>query len=112
KRTLAGEGGDGDGVAVDGDIAARDTGQVPDLHHGVGAHGGGQHDGDRVVITRAGEELGRGAVGDDLAAVDDDGTGADGIDLFQQVGRDDDGLLFRHAADQVAHGVLLVGVEA
>ena len=42
---------------------------------------------------------------------DDDGAGADGLDLFEDVGRDDDRLVRRHRRDQRAHLVLLVRVE-
>jgi len=54
--------------------------------------------------------LGR-AVGDDLAAVNNNGPGAGGFDLFQDMSGKNDGLALAHAADQAAHLVFLVGVQ-
>ena len=66
---------------------------------------------------RAGEvrhvaQLFRRAVGDDAAAVDDDRARAGGVDLLEDVGREHDRLVAAELADQVAHLVLLVRVEA
>ena len=67
---------------------------------------------DGVVIGQpAHEVLGR-AVGDDAAAVDDHGPRAHGLHLLQDVRGDDDGLVLGHVGDELAHLVLLVGVEA
>ena len=57
-------------------------------------------------------QRGRRVVGHDLAAGDDDRAGADGVDLFEDVGGDDDRLVRRHALDQRPHLMLLVRVEA
>ena len=51
-------------------------------------------------------------VGHDLAARDDDDPVADGLRLLEDVGGEDDGLFGGHVLDEVAHLVLLVGVEA
>ena len=63
-------------------------------------------------FRRARLQLLRRAVGDDLAAVDDDDARAGRLDLLQDVGREDDRLVLAHALDEVAHLVLLVGIEA
>jgi hypothetical protein len=63
------------------------------------------------VIRPPLEILGR-AVGDDAAAVDHDGTGADGLDFLEDMGRNDNGLVLGHLGDQAAHMVLLVRIEA
>jgi hypothetical protein len=55
--------------------------------------------------------LGR-SVGDDAPPVDDDRTGANGLDFLEDVGRDDDRLVPGHLRDQLAHMVLLVRIEA
>ena len=60
----------------------------------------------------SGLELGRGPVGDDRSAVDDDRAGADRLDLFKDVRAEDDGLLLAHPLDELADLVLLVRVEA
>ncbi len=57
-------------------------------------------------------ELVGGAVGDDLAAIDNDGARTGGFDFFENVGGKDDRLFLAHAADEAAHFVFLVGVEA
>ena len=57
------------------------------------------------------QPLGR-VVHDHFAARDDDHPGADRLDLLEDVGGEDDGLLGSHLLDEVAHLVLLVGVEA
>src|SRR6266436_3756838 len=57
-------------------------------------------------------QLLRRAVGDDAAAVDDDGPGARRLDLLEDVGRKNDRLLLAHAADERAYLVLLVRIEA
>jgi hypothetical protein len=52
------------------------------------------------------------AVRDDAAAVDDDGAAARGVDFLEDVGGKHDRLALAELADQVAHLVLLVRVEA
>ncbi len=52
-----------------------------------------------------------GRVTDELAAGDDDGSRADRLDFFEDVGRQNDCLLLGHAANQLADFVLLVGIE-
>ena len=54
----------------------------------------------------------RRAVGDDLAAVDDDGARAGGLDFLQDVGGENDRLLLAHPLDQLADLVFLVRVQA
>ena len=56
-------------------------------------------------------ELLRRAVGDDLAAVDDDRPRTDGVHLFQNVRRENDRLLLAHPPDQVADLVLLIRIQ-
>ncbi len=51
-------------------------------------------------------------VGHELAARDDDGARADGVDLFEDVRGNDDGLLARDLADERADFVLLQRIEA
>lgn len=63
-----------------------------------------------VVGTRL--ELGGAAVEDEFALVDDDYAAADGLDFFEDVRGNDDGLALAHVADEHAHLVLLVGVQA
>ena len=65
----------------------------------------------RVVVPRAGDQLVGGTVGQHPAAGDDDRPGADRLDLFEQMGRDDDCLFRPHRRDDPAHLVFLVGVE-
>ncbi len=77
---------------------------------GFGFVGGDAH-GDRAVIGHAAHQVLGGAVGDDAALVDHDGARADGLDLFEDVRGDDDGLLLGHLGDELAHLVLLVGIE-
>src|SRR5574341_50026 len=57
-------------------------------------------------------QLVRRAVGDDLAAVDDDRARARRVDLLEDVGRKHDRLVRAELADEVSHLVLLVGVQA
>ena len=68
--------------------------------------------GDRAVQLRHRAQLLGRAVGDDPAAVDDDRARAGGVDFLEDVGRKDDRLLLPELADQVAHLVLLVRIEA
>ena len=56
-------------------------------------------------------EVPRGVIGENPAARDDDGAVAYGVDLFQQMGRDDDGLACGHLVDELTHLVFLVGVQ-
>ena len=56
-------------------------------------------------------QLGRRAVRHDAPAVDDDDARAHGLDFFQYVRREDDRLVRAHALDEIAHLVLLVGVQ-
>src|SRR5689334_17902780 len=51
-------------------------------------------------------------IGDDASLVDDDGAGAYGIHLLQAVGGDDETALFAELADQIAHRVPLIWVQA
>ncbi len=53
-----------------------------------------------------------GSVGDDFALVDDHCAGAGGIDLFKDVGGEEDGLGFAETFDELADFVFLVGVES
>ncbi len=57
------------------------------------------------------DELGGRAVGDDFAAVHDDGAGAGGFDFFEDVGGKEDGLVLAEALDELADLVFLVGVQ-
>ena len=72
----------------------------------------GDADRDRAVVADAMEQVFGGAVGDDPAAIDDDGAGAHGFDFFKDMGGDDDGLLRGHGLDEFADVVFLVGIEA
>ena len=63
------------------------------------------------MVPRAPLELVGLRVGHDPAAGDDDGPGADRLDLFEDVGRDHDRLVAGHLGDQLAHAVLLVRVQ-
>ena len=63
-------------------------------------------------MARAALELVGPRVGHHPAARDDHRPGADRLDLLEDVGRDDDRLVLGHLADQPAHAVLLVRVEA
>ncbi len=65
----------------------------------------------RIVVARAPRQLGRGRVGEHAALGNDDRPAAHRLDLLEQVGRDDDRLLRPHRRDDLAHLVLLVGVE-
>ena len=65
----------------------------------------------RPLGARARQRLRR-LVGEDAARGDDDRAIADRVDLFEDVGRDHDDLVLRHRADQRAHLVLLVRIEA
>src|SRR6185312_5239867 len=97
---------------------------LADLHAGDGRQGGNggtecrelirllQLQRYRIVITRATGEPDGGVVGDQAAARDDDGARAHGRDFFQDVRRDDDDLVARHLVDELAHLVLLVGIES
>ena len=76
---------------------------------GIGA--GGDAEAHGIVMARALGELCRGPVGEDAAMRDDDRPAAHRLDLFEQMGRDDDRLLGPHRCDDPAHLVLLVGVE-
>ncbi len=108
-----GIGGEGHEIAVAGGFLDRgDAGLAAQACRGGIGLASGQGQRHRVVVARAGKQTGGRAVGDDAAAVDDHGAGADRIHFFQQMGRDDDGLFRRHAADQLAHAVLLIGIEA
>ena len=69
-------------------------------------------DGNGAVVPGAAQKIFSGAVSNDATLVDDDGTRADCLDLFKDVRRYDDGFVRRHLADQLAHVMLLVGVEA
>ena len=51
------------------------------------------------------------AVGDNLAAVNDDRPRADGIDFLQNVRREDDPLLLAHPPDQLPHLMLLIRIQ-
>ena len=68
------------------------------------------------VLKRVGAgllaEFDGGAIGDDVALVDDKGTGAGGIDFLEDVGGEEDGFGFSEAFDELADFVFLVGVEA
>ena len=57
-------------------------------------------------------QLLRRAVGDNLAAVNDDGPRTNRLDFLQNVRRKNNGLAFAHPADQAADLVLLVRVQA
>jgi hypothetical protein len=57
-------------------------------------------------------QLLRRAVGHDLPAVNNNGAGTNRLDFLQDVRRKNNGLALAHAADQTAHFVLLVGVQA
>src|SRR3954454_12697649 len=61
---------------------------------------------------RHGAQFFRGAVRDDPATVDDDRPRAGGVDLLQDVGGEHDRFFAAQLADEVAHLVLLVRVEA
>ena len=54
----------------------------------------------------------RGAVGDDLAAIDDDRARTSRLDFLEDVGRKNDRLCSRPSAGSGAHFVLLVRIEA
>src|SRR5687767_6716130 len=51
-------------------------------------------------------------VRDHFSLSDDDDAIADRIDLLEDVRREDDGFLDRHALDERSHFILLVGIEA
>lgn len=57
-------------------------------------------------------KLGRGAVGDDAALIDDDGAGAGGGDLFEDVSGEEDGAGFAEVFNELTNFELLVRVEA
>ena len=57
-------------------------------------------------------ELGRGAVGDDSALVDDDGAGAGGIHFLQDVGGKENGFGLAKTGDEFSDFVFLVGIES
>ena len=63
------------------------------------------------MATRAAGELDRRRIGENLAMSDDDRPAAYRLDLFEQMGRDDDRLVRPHFVDDLAHLVFLVGVE-
>ena len=69
-----------------------------------------EHDIKLAGSVHLAELLGR-SVGLDFAVGDDDRTGADGIDLFENVGGDDDGLFGRHLLDHLTDNELLVRIE-
>ena len=52
------------------------------------------------------------AIGDDLAAIDDDRARTSGLDFFENVGRENDRLRFAHLANQSSHFMFLIGIEA
>ena len=71
--------------------------------------GAGQ--GSKTRPRDAGPQFGGGFVCDHPALRDDDNAGADGIDFFENMRRENDGFILRHALDERAHLVLLIGVE-
>ena len=71
-----------------------------------------QAQGHRVVVGRAGLQLLGALVDHDAAGGDDDRPCADRLDLFQDVGRDDDRLVAGHVVQQAAHLMLLVRIES
>ena len=64
------------------------------------------------MIRRAGQQILGRAVDQQPPVGDDHGARTDGLHLFEDMGGDDDRLVGRHFADQVADLVFLVGVEA
>src|SRR3954469_463912 len=68
--------------------------------------------GDGAGEVRHAAQLGRRAVGDDAAAVDDDGARAGGVYFLEDVRREDDRLVGAELLDEVPHLVLLVRIEA
>ena len=72
--------------------------------------------GSEEIVQRAGGalffELGRRSIGHNHSAVNDDGTGAGGIDFFEDVSGKQNGLGLAEAFDQLADFVFLVGIKA
>ena len=66
---------------------------------GVGV---GKGDPDCAVVGKAAQQVLGGAVGHDAALRNYDGAGANGFHFFEDVGRDDDGLVGGHFADEFA----------
>src|SRR6267142_6627394 len=57
-------------------------------------------------------QFNRRAVGDDLAAIDNDFARTNGINFFENVSGEDDGLFLSHLSDKAANFVLLVWIQA
>ncbi len=64
-----------------------------------------------VVMARAFGELCGGPIRQNAAMCDDDRPAAHRLDLFEQMGRNDDRLLGTHCSDDPSHLILLVRVE-
>ena len=67
---------------------------------------------DGMVVARAGLERARRLVRHDTAVGNDDGASAHLVNLFQDVGGDDDEFVLAELIDEPAHFVLLIGVQA
>ena len=98
-------------LAVADRLDRRHPGQARQLGANLRLGTGGYAEPNGIMMARAFGELRGGPVGQNAAMRDDDRPAAYRLDLFEQVGRNNDRLLGPHCSDDPPHFILLVGVE-